>query len=106
MPMAVHELAEAQDTPSRSFPVEPAGFGVAWIFQDALTAGEPAADPAPVAASAVPASMRTYPMAKVTVTTTAITAKRLAAARLPLWDSMMKCICPPGRSIRSVGLGL
>jgi hypothetical protein len=68
----MHELAEGQDTPSRLLPSEPAGLGVAWIFQDALAAGETAADPAP-AASAAPASMKTDPTAKVTETTTADT---------------------------------
>ena len=92
MPTAVQEVAEAQDTPFRAFPVEPDGLGVLWISQDGLAAGKSAANPARVAAPAVPASARTYPMVKVTVTTTA---KRLVLARPPLRDLIIKGIFPP-----------
>src|ERR1039457_6493869 len=102
----MHELAEVQDTPSMLFPSEPDGLGVVWIFQDGLAAGEPAANPAPVAASAVPASTRTDPMARATETTTAVTAKRLTPAGPPLRDSMVKSIFPPHWSVLSLGLPL
>src|SRR5579862_6997750 len=91
-------VAEVQDTPSTLFHAEPAGLGVFWILQDGLAAGEPAAGPARVAAPAapvVPASPGTYPMARVTAATIAITAKRRTPARPPPRDSVLEDTRPP-----------